>query len=106
MIPACTCFVFATSSDASAGSICHDDPAGAREQPSELSCSAAGIEHRPGAQLVGDADVETQIVAIAYELVVDQRKARMSEDRIRHRSTVTMQVLSAPPVFAGGRQVH
>ena len=65
-----------------------NDVDAAHTQPArELAGTAPDVEHSPGAELADDRLVVVEVVAIAFELVVDPGEARMVEDRVGHEPT-------------------
>ena len=58
------------------------------EQDGQASCPATDVEHAVRAQLIGDAEVGSQIIAVPVKCVIDGCEARVGKDRIRHPATL------------------
>jgi hypothetical protein len=80
-----------------------------REQDTEGSGPAADVDHMVGAQLLDEADIGGQIIALAVEGVVESRQAWISEDRIGHDEDRSRDVAGLTPGSAcrqGALGVH
>jgi len=67
----------------------HDSAAALSEQDGQASCPATDVEYTVRAQLIGDAEVGSQVIAVPVKCVIDGCEARVGKDRIRHPATLS-----------------